>query len=130
MNDPVLQRNLFEAIGGRPAIVSMVTAFYDRVLQDVELAPFFSDISIDRLRNMQFEFFSAALGGPTRYEGRPVAHAHQPLKITRQHFQRFVEHLFEALQEYPLNEQDRYDVIARINLYADDVIGIGAGIGD
>lgn len=130
MHESAHPLNLFDAIGGRPAIVSMVTAFYERVLQDEDLAPFFAHVSIDRLRTMQYEFFSAALGGPTQYEGRPVAHAHQALKITRRQFQRFVEHLFDTLKAYPLSEQDRYDVIARLNLYSDDVIGIGAGIGD
>jgi hemoglobin len=62
------------------------------------------------------------------YSGRPVRHAHQGRRIRREHFQAFVEHLFRTLSDYALTEQERYDIIARINTYADDVIGIGAGM--
>ena len=62
-----------------------------------------------------------------QYTGRPVIHAHQGRRITRQHFQAFVEHLFETLADYQLGEDDRYAIIARINTYADDVIGSGTG---
>jgi hemoglobin len=76
---------------------------------------------------MQVEFFSAALGGPIRYTGRPVIHAHHGLNITRLHFQAFVEHLLDTLARYPLSEDDRYAIISRVNTYVDDVVGSGTG---
>ncbi|NKF23742.1 group I truncated hemoglobin [Solimonas marina] len=120
----------YDAIGGRDGVESLVVKFYERVLADPLLAPFFLDIPIDRLRRMQCEFFTAALGGPGEYQGRVVAHAHQGLDIGRPHFQRFADHLFETLSEFPLDEQDRYDIINRINLYSDDIIGVGSDFSD
>ena len=35
--------SLYEAIGGRPAVVAAVDVFYRRLLADPELAPFFPD---------------------------------------------------------------------------------------
>lgn len=130
MTIPVPEKNLFEAIGGHKAVASLVDGFYRRVLADPELAPFFVGVPMDRLLKMQGEFFTAALGGPEQYKGRVIAHAHQRLPITRQHFQRFVDHLFETLGGFPLSDQDRYEVIARINLYSDDVIGVGSDFSD
>lgn len=121
---------LYDAIGGQDGIAALVVRFYERVLDDPKLAPFFMHVPIDRLRRMQGEFFSAALGGPTPYQGRVIAHAHQRLPITRQHFQHFVGHLFETLRDLPLSEQDRYDIIDRINLYTEDVVGVGSDFGD
>lgn len=130
MTIPVPEKNLFEAIGGHDAVASLVDRFYQRVLADPELAPFFVGVPMDRLLKMQCEFFSSALGGPEQYKGRVIAHAHQRLAISRQHLQRFVDHLFATLAEFPLSEQDRYEIIARINLYADDVIGVGSDFSD
>jgi len=130
MNDmPAAQASLFQRIGGSIAVRGLVDRFYAHVLADPKLKPYFDGVALDKLQRMQYEFFSAALDGPIRYTGRPVIHAHQGRQITREHFQAFVEHLFETLKHYPLDEADRYAIIARINTYADDVIGMGFGIG-
>ena len=127
MSIPNSEVSLYERIGGAEAVAGMVDRFYAKVIADPNLRPYFNHVALDKLQHMQVEFFSAALDGPIRYAGRPVIHAHHGRGITRQHFQSFVEHLFETLANYPLSEQDRYEIISRINTYADDVIGSGAG---
>lgn len=113
----------YERIGAAPGVARLVGVFYEQVLADPELAPFFRGVAMQKLQHMQAELFAVALGGPVSYMGRPVIHAHQPHRITLPHFQRFVQHLFEVLREFPLSEDERNDLIARINLYADEVTG-------
>ena len=127
MSDPHSEGSLYERIGGAEGVAGMVAVFYTKVLADPSLKSYFDDAALDKLQHMQFEFFSAALGGPIVYTGRPVIHAHHGRGITRKHFQSFVEHLFETLANHSLSEQDRFEVISRINTYADDVIGGGIG---
>ena len=127
MSIPDSKASLYERIGGSEAIAGMVASFYSKVIADPNLRPYFDHAVLDKLKHMQIEFFSAALDGPIRYTGRLVANAHHGLGVTRQHFQFFVEHLFETLADYPLSEQDRYEIISRINTYADDVIGSCTG---
>lgn len=117
---------LFDRIGGVPGVMRMIDRFYANVLADPALRPYFEDVEMYKLQRMQYEFFTAALGGPTAYSGRTVQHAHQGQHITRAHFQAFVEHLFAALKDCNLTDDDRYEIIARINIYADDVIGNSA----
>jgi hemoglobin len=92
------------------------------------LAPYFVDVPMDKLSRMHGEFFAAAMGGPVNYTGRPIAHAHQDLRITLAAFQRFVQHMFEALSKYPLSAQECYDIISRLNLYTNDVVSAGTGL--
>jgi hemoglobin len=125
MSEMPSPQHLYESVGGSAGVESLVAAFYQRVLADAELAGYFINTSVHALRHMQHEFFTAALGGPVAYRGRPIAHVHQSLSIPRPHFQRFVEHLLATLKGLSLSEQDRYDIIARINTYADEVIGEG-----
>ncbi len=120
---------LYERIGGDDAIESLVYAFYRRIFADPELSPFFEGMSQDRLQTMQREFFSAALDGPVRYSGRPLHEVHAGLGIELRHLSRFLDHMMEALSDFPISEQDRYEIRSRINTYADEITG-STPIGD
>ena len=56
--------SVYELIGGEPALVAVVDDFYERVLGDPQLAPFFAGAHLPKLKGRQVEFFAAALGGP------------------------------------------------------------------
>ncbi len=115
--------SLYEQIGGEAGIASMVDDFYERVLADPELEPFFKHVPMDRLNRMQREFFSAATGGPAEFTGKPLSHVHQNIGITIRHFQRFTEHLIETLEERDIDEKEILDLISRVNVYADEITG-------
>lgn len=119
--------SLYDKIGGEAAVRRLVNEFYERVLADPSLAPYFRDVSMDKLLRMQFEFFAAALGGEVKYTGRPVVHAHQGHKISLSAFQRFVHCFFETLNPYSLSEAERYEIVSRLNGYANDIVGEGTG---
>ncbi len=72
---------LFDQIGGEGAVNAAVDLFYDRVLADPMLAPFFRDIDMSRLKAHQFAFLSQALGGPRQYSGTVMSQAHARLQI-------------------------------------------------
>ncbi len=116
-------QTLFERIGGEETVASLVDAFYARVLSDPELAAFFENTSMNKLRHMQREFFAAALGGPIRYTGRSLSEAHYGRGITVQHLRRFVDHLLATLRAFDLAEEDVYEIATRIDTYADEVLG-------
>jgi len=128
MNIANSAESLYDRVGGSAAVRGMVDRFYARVLADPLLKVQFEDVAMDKLQNMQCEFFSLALGGPSRYTGRPVIHAHQGRHITRAQFQAFAEHLFHTLKDYNLTDDERYAVVAWINTYADDVMNVGVGL--
>jgi hemoglobin len=83
---PNKQQTLFERVGGEQTIKELIHEFYDRVVADPELKPFFKNTSMGKLRRMQREFFSAALDGPITYSGRPLSYVHHGRGITKHHF--------------------------------------------
>ena len=123
------QQTLFQRVGGEQAIAELINEFYDRVLADPELKPFFKDTSVDKLRRMQREFFSAALDGPITYTGRPLSHVHHGRGITKHHFARYVDHLIDTLRSRDITDQDVNDIIGRINTYANDITGDAGSMG-
>ena len=130
MSDTDSGSSIYDRIGGEAGIAGMVDKFYERVLADPELAPYFKNTSMDKQQRMQREFFGAATGGPIIYSGRPLGEVHRHMGISRREFQRFTEHLIETLKETGISDQDVYDVIARVNLYADEITGQTGGLGD
>ena len=114
---------LFGRIGGEQMIAEVVDEFYDKVLADPDLKPFFKNTSMDKLRCMQREFFSAALDGPITYSGKPLSHVHHGRGITKHHFTRFVNHLLNTLRDRGINDQDVTDIIGRISTYANEITG-------
>ena len=125
---PNKQQTLFERVGGEKTIRELIHEFYDRVVADPELKPFFINTSMDKLRRMQREFFSAALDGPITYTGRPLSYVHHGRGITKHHFALYVAHLIDTLRDHGINDQDVNDLIGRINTYANEITGdVGSG---
>lgn len=115
--------SLYERIGGEPGIARLVDQFYLRVFEDPELAPFFAHASVDHLKTMQRELFSQALGGPFVYSGRPIREVHHGRGITMQHFQKFTDHLLETLEAFHLSKSEVNQIISRLNVDADKIVG-------
>ena len=116
-------QSLYERLGGDLAIKGITEAFYDRVLADVELKPFFEHTAMDKQRCMQHEFLSAALGAPMAYTGKSMAYAHQGRGIKMQHFAKFVQHFLDTLRDLGVSEQDADEVISRLNALSNEIIG-------
>ena len=114
---------LYDRIGGEKGVAGLMGAFYERVLADPELAPFFAKVSMEKVRSMQTLFFSAALDGPLEYAGRPLTTVHYGLGIRPRHLTRFVGHLLATLRGLQLEEEDVLEIISRIDTYADEITG-------
>jgi hemoglobin len=114
---------LYARIGGAEAVSAMVNSFYERVLEDPELASFFARADMRKLRAMQREFFSVALGGPVTYFGKPLAYSHRGRGIEAKHLQRFTEHMLATLRDQQLSEREISDILDRINVYSSDILG-------
>jgi hemoglobin len=74
--------------------------FYDRIMADETLAPFFADLDMDKQINKQIAFMTMAFGGPHEYEGRDLRNAHSRLVargLNAEHFTAVAGHLHATL---------------------------------
>jgi len=114
---------LYDRVGGEATVARLMGAFYERVLADPELAPFFAGVSVQNVRSMQTLFFCAAFDGPFEYSGRPLAAVHHGRGIRPAHLARFTGHLLETLRDLALDENDVLEIMSRIEVYADEITG-------
>ena len=116
------ESTLYERLGKREGIRAVVDDFYDRLLDDEELAPFFADADVETLRRTQTDFLCEAAGGPETYDATPVREAHLDVPFEATHIQRAVEHLSESLAAFDVPEDDAAAVIGAIAQYEDDLL--------
>jgi hemoglobin len=90
---------IYDDLGGAEGLRTAVSIMYARVTTDPELAQWFADIDMDRLRVHQRAFLVAAFGGPQLFGGRSLAQAHAHLAITDVAFDRIVATLMTALAD-------------------------------
>jgi hemoglobin len=95
---------LFEQLGGEEAVGAVVDIFYDKVLGDPELRPYFEGVDLERLKQHQRRFIGQALGATRPYSGRSMRKAHEHLAITEAAFGRVVDHLAAALAQAGVDE--------------------------
>lgn len=93
------KKTLYSQLGGAASIDAAVELFYEKVLADETLAPFFVDTDMDKQKAHQKAFLTKALGGRTKYQGRGLKMAHQGLGITDSHFNSVAGHLTATLEE-------------------------------
>jgi hemoglobin len=117
---------LLERLGGPQGILAIVDDMYGRVLKDNELAPFFASTSMERLRQMQYEFLVSAFGGPIAYSGAELASVHRGRGITGNHFARFCSHFIDAMEARGADARDLDQALIRLSMFKDRVTGEGS----
>jgi len=117
------QQSLYAEIGGREAVESVVEEFYDRVLDDPLLQPYFEDTDMDALFAHQVQFIGAVAGGPVDYSGEDMQTAHEGMGITEEAFARVAEYLEAALRENGVDDENVEAILGEVAALEDDVVG-------
>jgi hemoglobin len=114
---------IYERLGGMVSIDVVVEHFYDRVIGDPELAAFFDDVDVQRLRRHQKAFLAMTLGGPDVVESTDLEAAHRDLSIDDRHMDLIVEHLAGALAGLGVLPALIDEAVATVDTVRDDVLG-------
>jgi hemoglobin len=116
----------YDAIGGGPAVSAVVNDFYERVLGDPQLAPYFEGIDIPRLKRHQVLLVTQVLGGPYNYDGRPLAEAHASLAVDHDDFTAVAGHLTGAMRDAGVPEDIIMRAIAAVAATEPDIVKSGS----
>jgi len=98
--------NIYDLIGAvlkldpKVAMHALCEEFYIRLVTDRRLLPFFANISMGRMRNLQKMCLTEALGGPKVYKGLDLKTGHAHLKICDDVYDATIAHLFGAVLKF------------------------------
>lgn len=117
---------LFDDIGGEESVNAAISIFYDRVLDDESLAPFFSNVDMATQSRKQAAFFSALLSGESQNIAKYMALAHEkPVAqgMTDAHFDRVAKHLQDTLNELKVPQHLVEQIMSAAASLRDPVMG-------
>lgn len=117
---------LYDRIGGEPAVMAAVDLFYQRMIGDPLLAPFFDQTDLATQTRKMVSFMTRAFGGPDEYRGRDLRAAHAKPVAERGlgdvHFDATVEHLRFTLVELAVLKPMAEEALALVASTRDDVL--------
>jgi hemoglobin len=112
----------YDLVGGGPAVSAVVNDFYERILRDPQLGPYFEGVDLARLKRHQVLLISQVLGGPTNYDGRPLEQAHAGLGISHDDLAAVASHLVAAMREARIPEDIIIRAIAAVAATEPDIV--------
>lgn len=117
--------SLYERLGGEAAVEAAVVRFYEKVMADPLLAPFFEGFDLDTLIKKQIAFMTMAFDGPHGYTGRSLRIAHAGLAtrgLGDAHFDATAHHLGTTLAELGVAAPVAAEVLAIVESTRKDVL--------
>jgi len=114
--------SLYERLGGEAAVDKAVDIFYDKVLADADISPFFDSLDMVAQARKQKTFLTMVFGGPSDYAGKDMRAGHAHLGIEELHFNRVVELLAATLTELGATAADIAEVAGIANSVKDEVL--------
>ena len=122
VNESSTEQSLYHRLGGKDSITSVVAAFYDRVLADADLSPFFTNTNMTWPKKRQVQFLAQVLGGPAKYKGPSMKTVHEQMGIQQSHFDRVAGHLIDSLRSLGVAQPVIDEVIAVVAPLQADIV--------
>lgn len=119
--------SIYEEVGGSRKLDEITRSLYDRVLQDARLIRFFDGADMTVQRRKMRSFLSTVTGGPqerSRIELRAGHSRAVERGLTHEHFDAFVGHFCEALEDCGVQAGFIEDLLYRVEQMRSDVLGL------
>jgi hemoglobin len=120
-------QTLYAQLGGEAAVTAAVRVFYQKVMEDNLIRPFFSDLDLEAQTKKQIAFMTWAFDGPVEYRGRDLKTAHAALVKERglndAHFDAVAQHLDATLTELRVPDELRLEALRRVAGLRNAVLG-------
>ncbi len=107
-----MNQTIFERYGGFATVRKVVSTFYEYVLEDEVVAPYFVGIDMRRQIDHQSKFVSAIMGGPASYSDDHLQRVHERLGIDHEAFVVIAGLLREAMEDHAMAAAD-VDAVVR-----------------
>lgn len=95
-----MAKTLFERCGGFSTVRKIVSAFYDKVLDNDRLQHYFADVDMRRLIDHQTQFISAIMGGPSSLTDDVVRRVHARLGISSSEYREMASIIRETFEDF------------------------------
>ena len=109
--ETMMQKSLYDRLGGLPAIKAVIDDFVGRVAADDRINKKFGKSDIARVKLHLVEQVCAATGGPCEYTGLDMVKSHKNMKVTEGEFGALVEDLVATLDKFNVPQAEKDELL-------------------
>lgn len=120
---PMMEKSLYDRLGGKPAITAVVDDFVGNVAGDKRINGFFAKADIPRLKRNLVDQICQATGGPCTYTGRDMKTAHKGMGITDADFNALVEDLVKSLNKFNVPAKEQSELLGILGPLKPQIVG-------
>jgi hemoglobin len=120
---PMMQKSLYDRLGGKDAITAVVDDFVGNVAGDKRINGFFAHTDVPRLKRNLVDQICAATGGPCTYTGKDMKTAHKGMGITDADFNALVEDLTKSLNKFNVPAKEQGELLGILGPLKPQIVG-------
>lgn len=120
---PKKDASLYDRLGGKAAISTVVGKLYAIVAADDRINGRFANVSADAFGPLLTDFLCEAAGGPCNYQGRDMKTSHTGMGLTDAEFSALAEDAVAALNHFKVPQRESDEVMAMLASLKGDVVG-------
>ncbi|MFB9245403.1 group 1 truncated hemoglobin [Massilia antarctica] len=113
---------LFVRLGGMPGLTAVVDDFVSKVSVDPRSKRTFEGVNLTRLKASVVSHVCALSGGPCKYEGDPMALAHQGMAISKEELSVMGHYVDQALRRQGVAPEDREELESMLDKLGPEVL--------
>ncbi len=113
-NQQMMEKSLYERLGGAEAISAVIDDFVARVAADPRVNRKFARSNIDRVKFHLKEQVCAVTGGPCKYTGLDMKTSHKNMKVTEGEFGALVEDLVATLDKFNVPAREKGEILGAL----------------
>ncbi len=122
--EPAAPQSLYDRLGGKSAIASVVDSFVARVAADTRINKKFARSNIPRVKAMLVDQICNQTGGPCTYTGRSMKEAHRDMKVTEGEFNALVEDLVATLNQFNVPKAEQDELLTALGSMKADIVEV------
>ena len=120
---PMMQKSLYERLGGKDAITAVVDDFVGNVAADKRINGFFAKTDVPRLKRNLVDQICQGTGGPCVYTGKDMKTAHKGMGITDADFNALVEDLVKSLNKFNVPSKEQGELLGILGPMKPQIVG-------
>jgi hemoglobin len=127
---PAPPPSLYERLGGKDAVASIVDSFLSNVTADKRVSKLFAKTTgpkLDHLKEMLSAQLCNASGGGCDYTGKSMKDAHAGMKITDAQFDAIIQDFTLALEEKQVAKDAEKEMLDKLTAMHDDIVAAPKG---
>ncbi len=116
-------RSLYERLGGREAITSVVIDAFGNISADKRINQRFANTDASKLAGNLVDLICERTGGPCVYKGRNMADSHDGMQITDVEFDALVEDIAKSMTKFKVPEREQRESIEILGRLRNAIVG-------